>query len=171
MIEKVNLNFSAVISRKELPKGAVNLICKATNDELEEITKQLDVLKITYLQASITMEHDDDGAIFMKGDLKGNVTQACVITLAPVNQELNVPLHIKLYPPKTPQTPLNDYLFLDFDEEYLEKDEIFIGDLLAQYAALALDPYPRHPEAEEGELIEEGEESHKPLHALKKLLH
>jgi len=86
------------------------------------------------------------GAIRAIGTLRAEVVQACVVTLDPVPQRLEEAFEWRILPPgEAPPEELDD----GPDEIESEPDGSFdIGEALAQTLALALDPYPRSPDAE-----------------------
>ncbi|MHA3916214.1 YceD family protein [Halovulum sp. GXIMD14793] len=107
----------------------------------------------------------------LRGQLGATVTQACVVTLAPVKARIDTAVHRRYLP-----MPDDEAMDLELDpeaEEDLEplRDSIDLGALLTEELALALPPYPRVPEADltafaEAEGIQLDAEKENPFAAL-----
>lgn len=87
----------------------------------------------------------------VKGKVEATVVQACVVTLEPVEQQISEDFEA-LFVPETSRlarVPLDETgeLFLDPDgpdlPETFSGDSIDVGAVAAEFAALAIDPYPR----------------------------
>ena len=79
--------------------------------------------------------------------LEADVVQSCVVTLEPVAAHVEDSASVLFAPEARPGQPFEiDLSAFEGDiSEPLEGDTIDIGELTAQYLALALDPYPRAP--------------------------
>ncbi len=168
-----HINFSTTILWRNLPTNStLNFTCSPSEDELEDLINRAQLLDIRDVSSHVELSIQKE-EIELKGALRAVVTQECVATMKPVDATLDIPLHIKIYPPYVKETPFDEFLELEYDEEYLDSDEIHIGELLTQYIALSLNPYPRHkdapePKGDEKNLEPENENTLK--HQLKKLL-
>lgn len=84
-----------------------------------------------------------------KGRLTANLAQSCVITLAPVPQKVDERV-VRDYLPEA-ELEVGDDVTLDIegdDDPDGFTDQIDLGHLLIEALALALEPYPRAPDAE-----------------------
>ncbi len=88
------------------------------------------------------------------GKLQAKVTQECVVTLDPVDDELSVDLervYLRGEEPE-PEVTSNGEVFVDLeasaDNEWFEGDTIDLADLIFEQFQLALNPYPRKEGAE-----------------------
>ncbi|OYW09619.1 MAG: hypothetical protein B7Z53_02585, partial [Rhodospirillales bacterium 12-71-4] len=72
------------------------------------------------------------------------VVQECVVTLEPVPQAVLAPLDLLLLPEGTPATDDNPD---SPDEIETEGGMVDLGEVVAEQLALAMDPYPRAPDA------------------------
>jgi uncharacterized metal-binding protein YceD (DUF177 family) len=91
----------------------------------------------------------DKGA-FVEFRLTAHVEQSCVVTLEPVGTDVDerVSLH---YTPATSERAEPSVIDVDDDDdppEILVDDRIDVGAAMAEHLALALDPWPRKPDAE-----------------------
>jgi uncharacterized metal-binding protein YceD (DUF177 family) len=115
----------------------------ATAAECAALARRFGILAIASLEAELTLRPDRDGAIRAEGRLAAEVTQACVVSLEPVAQRVSVPVVLRFLPPGAtpdddPDSP---------DEIETDTDTLDLGEAVAEQLALALDPYPRRPDA------------------------
>lgn len=115
----------------------------ATPAECAALAERFGILAIASLQAELALRPDRDGAIRAEGRLTAGVTQACVVSLEPVAQHVSAPVLLRFLPPGAtpdddPESP---------DEIETDGDMLDLGEAVAEQLALALDPYPRRPDA------------------------
>lgn len=123
----------------------------ATADERAEIATFLDVSEVPRLAVELTALPFRDG-IRVSGHLKANVVQPCVVTFAPVSQDIDEPID-RIFRPGRERPPVGSghaEILVDLEEDapdYFEGPEIDLSDLVLETLALAIDPYPRAPGA------------------------
>ena len=115
----------------------------ATAAECAALARRFGIPGVGALAATLSLRHDRDGAIRAEGRLEADVTQACVVSLEPVAQHVSAPLLLRFLPPGAapdddPESP---------DEIETDGDTLDLGEAVAEQLALALDPYPRRPDA------------------------
>jgi uncharacterized metal-binding protein YceD (DUF177 family) len=115
----------------------------ATAAECAALARRFGILAIASLEADLALRPERDGAIRAEGRLAAEVTQACVVSLEPVAQHVAAPVSLRFLPPGAvpdddPEGP---------DEIETDGDMLDLGEAVAEQLALALDPYPRRPEA------------------------
>jgi uncharacterized metal-binding protein YceD (DUF177 family) len=115
----------------------------ATAAECAALARRFGILAIGSLQAELALRPDRDGAIRAEGRLEAEVTQTCVVSLEPVDQRVSAPVLLRFLPPDAtpnddPESP---------DEIETDGDTLDLGEAVAEQLALALDPYPRRPDA------------------------
>jgi uncharacterized metal-binding protein YceD (DUF177 family) len=130
-----------------LGTGAVTQTLAASPAECTALAKRLGLLELIQLSATVTLERTLGGLIHVTGRLEADIVQTCVVTL------VAFPSHVE------------DSFALDFGDagdthgdeidvdpdhdppEPIEGGIIDLGELVTQYLALALDPYPHAPGA------------------------
>ena len=143
----------------------------AEEDERRATAERLRLAGIERFEAHAALERDGD-AVRAKGRIKAVLTQHCVATGEPVPAHVDEPFDIKFLP--EPKVAADEELELDEDDcdvVFHDGAVIDLGSALADTLALALDPYPRSPNADEA-LREAGvlsEEQAGPFAALAKL--
>jgi uncharacterized metal-binding protein YceD (DUF177 family) len=134
---------------RPLPLGAIGpagrqLAITATPAECEALSRRCHLLGIAALAAELQLTPEPDGAVRATGRFTATVTQACVVTLEPVEQHMALPLAFRLLPPGREEADGPD----DLDEIACPDGMADLGEAVAEQFALALDPYPRAPGAE-----------------------
>lgn len=139
--------FSRLIDLDRVAESEVVHEIVATAEERSALAKRFELLAIDRLEARIRLRRTRGRAeLRLSGEIKAEVTQACVVTLAPVQGTANGEFTV-LYGTAPPASdveidPEGDALW-----EPLPEGPLDVGELVAQEMALALDPYPRAPGA------------------------
>lgn len=115
----------------------------ATAAECAALARRFGIPGIAAFEAVLSLAPDRDGAIRAEGRIEAAVTQSCVVSLEPVEQRVLAPVLLRFLPPglapdEDPESP---------DEIETDGDVLDLGEAVAEQLALALDPYPRHPDA------------------------
>jgi uncharacterized metal-binding protein YceD (DUF177 family) len=128
---------------------AIHVAAKA--DELTALARRFGLVELTSLEADLTLSKVRGGQMVrVKGELRAQVVQSCVVTLEPVAAEVKDSFQALFAPPAAidPDAEELDVSLSDEDgPEPLEGGRIDLGELVAQHLSLALDPYPRKPDA------------------------
>jgi uncharacterized metal-binding protein YceD (DUF177 family) len=168
------------IDIRELPRSGKTFELVATAEECAEICERLQIRAVDKATARLKIESLGERAgVLVSGDVEGNVTQACVLTLEDVRSDIAEEFAVRFVNEAYAAHNTSD----DFDPD--EEDiELFTGDIIdisevvVQYLSLAMDPYPRAENAEESGEIRfssgsgtdiKGDDVPHPFAALKKL--
>lgn len=119
-------------------------------DALSEASERLNIQAVYALSAVIEVKRDGHATGFhVSGEMTASVDQGCVVTLAPVRQEMTSSFH-RHFVPLDRFEELNkteDDIVVDLDAtddlELLEGDTLDFTAVLLEEVALGLDPYPR----------------------------
>lgn len=149
---------------------------EATTAECASIAAFLDVLSLQSLAAELEIARWSASGIAIEGRLRATATQACVVTLEPVQQVIDEPFRRTFLPPQAkaiePKTVAEAEVVVAFDEDDppddLEGPVLDLGPILVEQLALALDPYPRAPGAKLDDNATTGDDS-SPFAALSRL--
>lgn len=103
------------------------------------------------------------GGIGVRGDVRARLVQSCAATDLPVPATIAEPFDLKFLrdmPPGDIEDMEVELGAADIDVLPLEHDRVDLGEVAVQTLSLALDPFPRHPDAdrilaEKGVLSEE----------------
>jgi len=114
------------------------------------------------------------GGIAVKGMIEADLVQSCAATDLPVPARLNEPFDLRFLRDAEPAAVEDEEIEIsdaDCDILPLEGEHVDVGEVAVQTLSLALDPFPRHPNADRI-LAENGvlsEEQAGPFAALAKL--
>jgi len=163
--------FARPVRIDTLGGAARPIAIEAEEGERAALARRFGLLAIETLTATAELSRDGD-AILATGNLKAAVVQACVASGAPVPARIDEPFALRFVPQADdkaePEIELEE---ADLDVVPYEGGAIDLGEAVAQTLALALDPFPRAPDADavlrEAGVI--GEDEAGPFSALKAL--
>lgn len=112
--------------------------------ECAALARRFSIPAVARLEARLLLVPATDGTTRLTGTLEAEVVQECVVTLEPVPQAVLAPLDLLLLPEGTPATDDNPD---SPDEIETEGGMVDLGEVVAEQLALAMDPYPRAPDA------------------------
>lgn len=141
--------FSRIVRIDTLGAAPRAIRIEAEEEERAALARRFGLLAVHRLAAD-AMLNFRDGAIRAEGKLAAAVTQACVVTAKPIKTEIDEPFLILFRP--QPESGGEEEIELgegDLDIVFHDGAEIDIGEAAAETLSLALDPYPRAPDAEE----------------------
>ena len=128
-----------------IPAGGQRLRLSAPAEALPAIAARLGLPAVASLTAEMSLAPERGGRVGVRGTLRAQVTQECVVTLAPLPAEVAEEFAWRLLPPGEEPSDGDD------DPDDIPSDEagaVDLGEELVQQLSLALDPYPRAPGAE-----------------------
>ena len=139
--------FSRPFVADRLGASAVTETLLASPVECAALAKRLGLVELVQLSAVVTLERTLGGLIHVIGRLEADVVQTCVITLVAFASHVEDSFALDF---GDAGDGLGDEIDVDPDydpPEPIEGGIIDLGELIAQYLALALDPHPRAPGA------------------------
>jgi uncharacterized metal-binding protein YceD (DUF177 family) len=149
----------------------------ATDKERADLADRFGLLSLDSLTARFTLKRVRKDLVRVKGHVTAALAQACVVTLEPVPARIDERFEVDYLEGVRPAET-----DVELDAEAAEAPEpapdgwIDLGELAAEQLGLALDPYPRKPEAEvpaewKAEAVEEAAptEAVNPFSVLEKL--
>ena len=153
--------FSHLVTLAEAAQGR-DVALEADADARAAIARRLDLLDLPRfaLRAEVRAVA---GGIAAKGVVEADVVQACAATGLPVPAHLAEPFDLRFLRESDAGSGDDEEVEIgsaDCDILPLEQDRIDLGETAVQTLSLALDPFPRHPDAdrilaEKGVLSEE----------------
>lgn len=160
-------------------KQPVEKSITAKPDELQALAKRFEILSIESLESDMTIHKTMGGRIVrIDGHLSADVTQECIVTLEPVKDHIEADFQAFYTDIKPPKMVAAEVEFKNEREspEYVENGQINLGEVMAQFTALELDPYPRK-EGEHHDLTDDKSDdqdapkpdTHRPFEVLKTL--
>jgi len=147
---------------------------EATADECTALAERMGVRKIESLKADLNIRRVAGGtAIQVDGTIDAEIVQACVVSLRDVHDHIKE--HFETFFTEDRPADAEDELEFNVDDddppEMVHNGMIDLGEVVAQYLSLELDPYPRAPGVNlAAQMVEAGSEvKNRPFSVLQSL--
>jgi uncharacterized metal-binding protein YceD (DUF177 family) len=111
------------------------------------------------------------GRVHVEGRVRAKVGQTCVVTLEPIDSDIDEPVDLMFAPTHAEMTPSDAEFEVSLQgdpPEPLTGGTVDLGALAIEFLVLGIDPYPRKSDVEFG-TVTVGEEGPKPFAALEAL--
>jgi hypothetical protein len=134
---------------QSIPERGLSHARNASPEELAAIAPALDLLACGSLSAAFTIMPTVGGRYHLTGTLRADITQACVVTLDPVDSAIEEALDVTFWPERDMPAPSGGALDIDEepDPEPIVAGQIAVGRVVFEHLAAAIDPFPRTPDA------------------------
>jgi Large ribosomal RNA subunit accumulation protein YceD len=136
----------------EVPVSGRHFELKADEATRAAIAKCADLRALPRLEATFDVSRRGKDGLHVAGRVSATVAQVCVVTLDPIENEVEEMVDLILVPGATPaagDAPGRDALEVaDEGPEPLVDDTVDLGAIAIEFLILGLDPYPRKPKAE-----------------------
>ncbi|MEM1376231.1 MAG: DUF177 domain-containing protein [Pseudomonadota bacterium] len=159
--EKARLEGSPIthsINVSTLPSKGRTVFVEPDDRALTLLAEEMDVLSVTTLRADVRVSRWQRDGVRLTGPILAKVTQACVVTLEPVEEDVQAEVDAIFVPDdsklarRKDQGASNDLLIDpegDDAPEMFTPPELDVGAVVHEFLALALDPYPRSDEGKQ----------------------
>ncbi len=137
--------------------GSVGIERRITATEAERVAlaQAYGLREVRSLTADLTATPAAGGMIVVEGRIVADIVQSCVVSLAPVAQAIDEPIAIRYaregaaaLPPQKPGAEVLIDLGAEDPPDPLPGSTLDLGGIAEEYFVLAIDPYPRVPDAE-----------------------
>ena len=140
--------FSHVIKLSEIGSHSRNIQLFAGEAARTGLMARFDLAALDSLKAEISLAHDAEGVV-ATGRFTADLAQFCIASHDPVPAKMDEAVNIRFIP----EPVINGEVELeleadDCDTMFHDGQTIDLGEAVAQSLGLALNPYPRSPEAE-----------------------
>jgi len=141
-----------------LPRAGISCWFEADERECKRIAERYGLNEMRSLTVSAKITRRKKLGYAVTGTIQATLVQSCVVTLKPVEETIDEPFERVLVQREQPSADAPDegevreveFSLDDADPpEPFTGPEIDIGDIVLEEFALHLNPYPRHPDAEE----------------------
>jgi uncharacterized metal-binding protein YceD (DUF177 family) len=122
----------------------------ANDDEKKALAERFGLLDLSSLSATIVITVDDIQKCFrVEGTLCAELMQKCIISLKPVPESINAPFSVLLVMETTQKQEQEEEINWEADVEYITDSKVDVGEIVAQYLSLMMDPYPKCADQEQ----------------------
>lgn len=146
---------SRVVRVDALPKEGQTVTIEAGPAEREALAKLYELPAIAALTATLRVEPAGRSGARVTGDVRGELTQICVVSLEPFETTVDEPVDVcfaRAAEEGSARRAARETVTLSLadedDPDPIIDGKIDLGALAAEFFALGLDPYPRKPGAE-----------------------
>lgn len=144
------VEFSRPFNTERLQMDVRTENISANESELAALKSRFGLQDLTALAAQVRLQRmpDEPAVVMVTGRVTGAAVQRCVATLEPVPENVAEDFETLFAPPAYVDRWLKDHGEDDLDApEPLDNGYLDLGELVAQYFSLALNPYPRKADA------------------------
>jgi hypothetical protein len=118
---------------------------EAAEPERVALAQRLGISALGMLVCDFRLRRDGQGVVAAEATLRASVTQVCVVSLDDFGSDLAFEFRVRFVPVALESEEIDPEAE---DEMPYDGEKIDLGEAAVQELALALDPYPRRPEAE-----------------------
>ena len=155
MMDKKIEILSHPVNVQVLPSAGFDVEIEADGEQREALARQTEILSIERFSAGLVFRRWRKNGVSVKGRLTASVTQRCVITLEPVPGKIAEDFERIFLPEgsKLAKPNVNSEGEMILDPEGQDIPDLFAGktldawEILIEHFQLALDPFPRAPDA------------------------
>lgn len=164
------LEFSRPLDLEHICSDKGHQHISATPEECLNLAKRFGIRAINRFSCRVSVVECQGhlGGYDLEGVVEAEITQSCIATLEDVPQEIQTNFSVLVLEPSK-QKELYPGQEDEEDIEFLEDGVLDVGEIAAQYLALAIDPFPRSSSAPE-KLNTSVEDKQSPFSVLEKLL-
>lgn len=122
----------------------------ADESEREAIAERLRLASLERLDAHAVLERDG-AQVRARGRVRAALEQSCIVTGEPIGEHVDEPFDIRFLPAPV-EGAADEEIELgpkDCDVVFYDGQAIDLGEAMADTLALAMQPYPRSPDAED----------------------
>ncbi len=151
MVEEVYEEFSRPYNLDLIKKSGSKVSYEASDNERSQLATRYKIVQVSELQADCTlrkMKQRESGDYLLEVFFSAKVIQQCSLTLDEIEQAIEDKFSIVFKEVQDIKTDTDEHREVDFeleeeDIEYIDNKEVDIGEYIAEYLSLAINPYPR----------------------------
>jgi uncharacterized metal-binding protein YceD (DUF177 family) len=146
---KNRLEFSRPLLVNRVPRKGSHEVFAADPKECAALATRFSIPALHSLKAHLIATPWRGGGLKVTGDIEADLDQVSVISLEPFRSKPRFKVERFFLPEKMIVDAAED------DVDPIENDEVDLGELVAEAVALELDPYPKRPDEDFGDHIED----------------
>jgi uncharacterized metal-binding protein YceD (DUF177 family) len=141
--------WSAPVTVAAVPETGRRLDLVADDAARAAIAKAAGLAALPRLEAGFDLTRQGADGLRVVGRVSATVVQNCVVTLEPIESEIDEAVDLVFLPDVAPPAETVDLQALEADEppEAIRDGVIDLGAVATEFLLLGLDPYPRKPGA------------------------
>jgi uncharacterized metal-binding protein YceD (DUF177 family) len=146
MLSGADRPWSVPFALEDIPEAGSSVDLVADGPAREAIAVLASLTGLPRLQARFNLTRQGSDGVHVAGTVSATVKQACVVTLEPVQSEVEETVDLLFMPPQpAPEPGQGGELSLDAAEppEVLVNGVVDLGAVATEFLLLGIDPYPR----------------------------
>ncbi len=159
MNENIINEFSRLFNLELIKKSGKHVSLEATEAEREHLARRFSIPGIISLTAECHLSRLPDkekGDFLLEADFKAKIIQNCVLTLEEIEENIQEKFTI-IFKDCAKKDNIDDMHEVEFELEdddivYLEDMEVDLGEYIAEYLSLSINPYPKKDNVSNSEL-------------------
>ncbi len=159
----------------QIPETGLQVAVETTEAQRAALAVMAGLRDVTRAAAAFELSHAGSGKVHVTGRVTARVGQTCVVTLDPVDSDINEPVDLMFAPeediPRLSSTVDNEIESEDVPDspEPITNGVIDLGRVATDVLFLGIDPYPRKPDAVFEQPVAAADPEDHPFAALKAL--
>jgi len=147
--KEIKSEIERMIDLEKIGTGGTALELATTESERQALAKRFGFLGLPVFSARVTVDRRPGGQVVVEGRLKGQIVQACILSLDPVTQELDDAFRLvfaeNLIEDRAPESGEAVLNAQGDAPEPLTGNMLDVGEIVAEQLSLTADPYPKRP--------------------------
>ncbi len=150
---EITPEFSHIVDARLVPAAGLTLDLDANEKERAALARRFGIVAVNALRARVVLSRINKKRVRANAEITGEVVQNCVVTLEPFAQPVSGAFSVTVSEDESDggeNLKINEIdidAVNDEDVEYCPDGKIDVGELVAEYFSLAIDPFPRAPNA------------------------
>jgi uncharacterized metal-binding protein YceD (DUF177 family) len=169
-MENTQNRWSVPVAVDNIPETGLHIEAKAPAEVRAQLVKLANLRDLPHLSAVFDLTRRG-GGVHVAGQVKARVGQTCVVTLEPLENDLDEPINV-LFAPRLEVAAKDDGADRTAGDEEppepLIEGKVDLGAVATEFLLLGIDPYPRKAGAEFA-AVKTADDSARPFAALEAL--
>ena len=169
-MENTQNRWSVPVAVDNIPETGLHIEAKAPAEVRAQLVKLANLRDLPHLSAVFDLTRRG-GGVHVAGQVKARVGQTCVVTLEPLENDLDEPINV-LFAPRLEVAAKDDGAYRTAGDEEppepLIEGKVDLGAVATEFLLLGIDPYPRKAGAEFA-AVKTADDSARPFAALEAL--
>lgn len=169
-MENAQNPWSVPVAVDDIPETGLHIEVEAPAEVRAQLVKFANLRDLPRLSAVFDLSRRG-GGVHVAGQVKARVGQTCVVTLEPLENDLDEPINVLFAPPRDAAAKDAGADHKAGDEEPPEpliEGKVDLGGIATEFLLLGIDPYPRKAGAEFA-AVKTADDSARPFAALEAL--
>ncbi len=145
-------DFTFTLGVDEVQPDGRSYQLEASGTQLADFADRFKLVALNSFSAAISVQRDaKSDIIWVRGDIKADLIQQCVVTLGDAPEQVAESFELMLVSPELAAQMDEDEVYLDPkapDYDAFDGPILAVGDVVAQTLSVVMDPYPKQVGAE-----------------------